>query len=125
MNIWEYIKAKARLKEESVRLSIEKSRQKHIPEEAMGELADFINPRYGKFTTCTVLMYFYAPEALGGYKMCRQMRNKIANAMKCNPAYISRKRNVALFLYDNDRKFHEEVDEAIDASIDFINNIVE
>ena len=125
MNIWEYIKAKARLKEESIRLNVERQKQRHMSEEVMCELADFVKSKYGKFTACTVLMYFYTPEALGGYKMCKQMRNKIANALKCNPSYISKKRNVALFLYDNDRKFHKEMDDAIEKSIDFINNIID
>ena len=90
MNIWEYIKAKARLKEESIRLNVERQKQRHIPEEVMCELADFVKSK-----------------------------------LKCNPSYISKKRNVALFLYDNDRKFHKEMDDAIEKSIDFINNIID
>lgn len=124
MNVWEYIKAKAKIKEEIVRLDIEKSKQRHISDEVMGELAEFLMAKFSRLTVCTVMMYFFAPDALGGYKMRKQMRNKMADAMRCNPGYISRKRNIALFLYNNDKKFHEEVDEAISLSVDFMNNII-
>lgn len=124
MELWEYIRAKARLREENLYLICEKNRQIRLPQDIMRELAEFLTERYSRIVVCTVMMYFYAPDAMSGYKMCKNMRDKLAKAMRCSPTYISKKRNVALFLYDNDNNFHREVDDAIEDSVDYVNNIL-
>ena len=124
MNQWEYIRAKARLREQNQQLLDERDGLVCLPHTVMRELAEFLTGRYSRTVVCTVMMYFYAPDAISGYKMSNNVRDRLAKAMRCNPGYITRKRDVVLFLYDHDKKFHKEVDDAIDKSIDFVNNIL-
>lgn len=79
----------------------------------MPRMAEALKGKFERVVVCATLLYYYAPRSLVGEKIPKMTRDMMAKALGCNAGYISRKRNVILFLYRNDKAFREEAESAM------------
>ncbi len=52
-----------------------------------------------------VLMAYYSPRSLSGWRIPRALRGRIARAVSCPAGYVSKKKDCILFLYAHDTAF--------------------
>lgn len=79
----------------------------------MQQLADSLSAKYDKLVVFAMLLYHYAPRSLVGENLPKKTRNLIARVLKCSVRYVSREKNIVLFRYQNDKIFHQEVEDAM------------
>lgn len=61
-----------------------------------------------------ITIYFFSPNALGGSKMRRGLREKLAKILNCTCSNISHEYKFISFYYNTYNRFRHEVNEAID-----------
>lgn len=61
-----------------------------------------------------ITLYFFSPNALGGSKMRRGLREKLAKILNCTCSNISHEYKFVSFYYNTYNRFRHEVNEAID-----------
>ena len=115
MNSWSNIEKMAELKGCIDKLSskFEGLIPKRGDIDQMQQLADSLSAKYDKLVVFAMLLYYYAPRSLVGENLPKRMRNLIARTMKCSVRYVSREKNIVLFRYQNDKIFHQNVEDAM------------
>lgn len=73
-----------------------------------------------KIVKCGALLYIFAPKSLLGSSLPKGMRSLIASAVGCNMDFVSRAKRVILFLYKNDKMFHDDVNSTTAALTDYL-----
>lgn len=58
----------------------------------------------------SVLLAYYSPRSLSGWRVPRALRGRIARAVGCPAGYVSKKKDCILFLYAHDTAFRTALD---------------